>query len=131
LIGGGNRRLLRWAARHADLIGLSGLGRTLEDGHRHEAKWRGDQIDANVELCGDKPVEALVQRVIETDDAGAAYAAYAKESEQDEADVTAAPYVLMGTQGEMAAKLAAIEHRWGITRFTVRVDAIDAIAGLI
>src|SRR4051794_21636571 len=42
LIGGGNPRLLRWAAGHADLIGLTGLGRTLEDGHMHETRWRGD-----------------------------------------------------------------------------------------
>ena len=38
LFGGGNSRLLRWAAASADLIGLSGLGRTLPDGHMHETR---------------------------------------------------------------------------------------------
>jgi hypothetical protein len=51
-------RLLRWAAEHADLIGLSGLGRTLDDGHHHEVRWRPEQIDAQVELAGATPVEA-------------------------------------------------------------------------
>lgn len=131
LIGGGNTRLLRWAAANADLIGLSGLGRTLADGHRHETRWGADQIDAQVELCGDKPIEALVQRVEESDDAGAAYAAMAAEYELDEAQLIDAPYVLAGTQDEIAAKLGEIERRWGITRFAVRTAAIETIARLV
>jgi alkanesulfonate monooxygenase SsuD/methylene tetrahydromethanopterin reductase-like flavin-dependent oxidoreductase (luciferase family) len=33
LVGGNGRRVLRYAAEHADVVGLFGLGRTLEDGH--------------------------------------------------------------------------------------------------
>jgi len=131
LVGGGNTRLLRWAGEHADLIGLSGLGRTLEDGHRHETRWARDQIDAQVELCGDKPTEALVQRVVETEDAAAAYAEMAKELDEDEADLAAAPYVLAGTPAEIAAKLREIEQRWGITRYAVRVPAIETITAVM
>ncbi|MBL7260618.1 LLM class flavin-dependent oxidoreductase [Paractinoplanes lichenicola] len=131
LIGGGNTRLLRWAAEHADLIGLSGLGRTLDDGHTHEARWRRDQVDAQIELCGDKPVEALVQRFEVTDDAGAAYAAYAKEAEVGEDDLIACPYALIGTLDEIAAKLRDLETRWGITRFAVRRPAVDGVAELL
>jgi hypothetical protein len=131
LIGGGNTRLLRWAAGNADLIGLSGLGRTLDDGHTHETRWRRDQIDAQVELCGGKPLEALVQRLEVTDDAGATYAAWAKEWEQDEADLIAAPYNLAGTHSEIVAQLREIGSRWGITRFAVRRAAIDVIPELL
>ena len=131
LIGGGNSRLLRWAAANADLIGLSGLGRTLADGHTHEARWAAGQIDAQVELCGDKPKEALVQRLEVTDDAGKQYAAWAAEFEQDEAELTAAPYALAGTIGEIVAQLHEIERCWGITRFAVRRAAIDAIAPIL
>jgi probable F420-dependent oxidoreductase len=131
LFGGGNTRLLRWAGEHADMIGLSGLGRTLEDGHRHETRWARDQIDAQVELCGDKPIEALVQRVVETEDAAAAYAEMAKELDEDEADLAAAPYVLAGTPAEIAAKLREIEQRWGITRYAVRVPAIETITAVM
>jgi probable F420-dependent oxidoreductase len=127
LIGGGNTRLLRWAATHADLIGLTGLGRTLPDGHGHTTRWRGDQIDAQVELCGDRPLEALVQRVVLTDDAGAAYAELAEELEEDEADLVVAPFVLVGTVGEIVAKLREAERRWGITRYAVRVPAIGTV----
>jgi probable F420-dependent oxidoreductase len=131
LIGGGNSRLLRWAATNADLIGLSGLGRTLEDGHMHETRWGSDQIDTQVELCGDKPKEALVQRFEVTDDAGKTYAAWAAEFEEDEAELVAAPYVLAGTREEIVAKLREIESRWGITRFAVRRPAIDEIRPIL
>lgn len=130
LIGGGNSRLLAWAAGNADLIGLSGLGRTLADGHSHTVRWRPDEIDAQVELCGDRPREALVQRMAITDDAGEAYAAYGKEVDLDPEVLETAPFVLIGTAGEIAAKLRDIERRWGITRFAVRRDAMEAVAAL-
>lgn len=127
LIGGGNTRLLGWAAEHADLIGLAGLGRTLPDGHRHEVRWRPDEVDAQVALTGGKPLEALVQQVQITDDAGAAYAALAAEVGCSAADLAVTPYVLFGTPGEIAGKLGEVERRWGISRFAVRVAAVDAI----
>jgi probable F420-dependent oxidoreductase len=127
LFGGGNSRLLRWAAASADLIGLSGLGRTLPDGHMHETRWRRDQIDAQIELCGDKPTEALVQFFEVTEDAGATYAKWAQELEEDEADMAAAPYAFAGTIAEITTKLREIEARWGITRFAVRTFDVEAV----
>ncbi len=35
LVGGNGAALLTHAGAHADIVGLQGLGRTLEDGHRH------------------------------------------------------------------------------------------------
>lgn len=131
LIGGGNTRLLRWAAANADLIGLSGLGRTLEDGHMHETRWHRDQVDAQVEICGDRPTEALVQRFEVTDDAGASYAKWAEELSEDETDIVAAPYVLAGTVDEIVGKLRDVERRWGITRYAVRRPAIDGVAKIL
>jgi probable F420-dependent oxidoreductase len=131
LIGGGNTRLLGWAAEHADIIGLAGLGRTLDDGHRHEARWSGDQIDAQVELAGGKPIEALVQLVQVTDDAGAVYAEWSDDTSPPEADLAAAPYMLVGTIDEIAAKIKAVETRWGITRFAVRRSGIDVVEALL
>jgi probable F420-dependent oxidoreductase len=131
LIGGGNTRLLGWAAEHADLIGLGGLGRTLDDGHRHEVRWRRDQVDAQVALAGGKPVEALVQLVEVTDDAGQVYAEWAKDTGMPEEDLAAVPYLLVGTIEEIAAKIGAVESRWGITRFAVRKPAIEAVEALL
>jgi hypothetical protein len=41
------------------------------------------------------------------------------------------PYVLVGTLEEVADQLRRNERQWGITRYTVRADALDAAAGLI
>jgi len=131
LFGGGNARLLRWAARNADIVGLSGLGRTLADGHSHEARWRADQIDAQVELIRGSTIEALVQFVAVTDDAGAALADRMKDSDLSEADVQAAPYVLVGTADEIVAKVGENRRRWGITRYAVRREALDALGPLL
>ena len=49
----------------------------------------------------------------------------------DEAELAAVPYVLIGTQREIIAKLGDIERRWGITRFAVRRPALDVISAVI
>jgi len=131
LFGGGNTKLLRWAAAHADLIGLSGLGRTLADGHTHEARWRPDEIDAQVELADGKPIEALVQQVEVTDDAGAVYAAKAEELGMAESELRVAPYLLIGTEDEIVAAVREHARRWGITRFAVRRNALDLLGPLL
>jgi probable F420-dependent oxidoreductase len=74
LVGVNGKEALAHAARHADIIGLMMLGRTLPDGQRHEVRWEADRLDATVayirDQAGDRPVElnALVQRVVITDD---------------------------------------------------------------
>ncbi|WP_238454014.1 hypothetical protein [Micromonospora sp. ATA51] len=47
-MGTANSTLLRWAGAHADVVGLTGFGRTLADGHAHDVRWRADQIDAQL-----------------------------------------------------------------------------------
>ncbi|GIF12582.1 LLM class flavin-dependent oxidoreductase [Actinoplanes teichomyceticus] len=131
LFGGGNTRLLRWASEHADRIGLSGLGRTLADGHMHRARFCPEQVDAQVELAGSTPVEALVHHAELTDDGGAVYARWAKDAEISESEMAATPYVLAGTEAEIRAKLAANERRWGLTRYTVRRPAFEVAAALM
>ncbi|GAA0452383.1 LLM class F420-dependent oxidoreductase [Actinoplanes capillaceus] len=138
LLGTANTRMLRWAGEHADIVGLSGLGRTLEDGHRHEPRWLPGQIDHQIEQVTagsagrDTPpaLEALVQIVAVTDDAEADAAPHAERLGMTVADVLAAPFVLIGTVAEIRAAIERHEKRWGITRYAVRKDAFDAIQSL-
>src|SRR5438045_2483281 len=58
LIGGNGPRVLRYAARHADVVGLSGLGRTLPDGHEHTVQWQPAQIDERLALVHDAAAAA-------------------------------------------------------------------------
>ncbi|MFD7996721.1 LLM class flavin-dependent oxidoreductase [Streptomyces mexicanus] len=137
--GGGNSALLRWAGRHADVVALSGLGRTLADGHSHETRWRVDDIDRQVELIEQgavdreaaPPREALVQAVEITDDAQAAAHRLAERFGSTEREVLSSPYVWVGTEGEILAAMAEHERRWGITRYVVREPDLDAAESLV
>jgi probable F420-dependent oxidoreductase len=135
LVGGNGRRVLTYAAEHADIVGMSGLGRTLEDGHRHEVRWAEDDITRSVELVhaaaqavGREPrLEALVQYVELTDDAEAAAAKLAERiAGLTVEQVLAAPFVWMGTADEIAADLHRFHDRWGISSYVVRANAVDA-----
>jgi probable F420-dependent oxidoreductase len=138
LIGGNGTALLRYAARAADIVGLSGLTTTLADGHRHAVDWRPAAIDDRVRLVGehaaDPPpsLDALVQHVEITDDREAAAERVAGQiAGCSPADVLAAPYVLIGSVSQIEEELAAHRERWGISSYVVREAARDAIAALI
>ena len=129
---------LAHAARHADIIGLMMLGKTLPDGHRHEVRWQADRLDATVahiranETGHDRPVElnALVQVVDVTDDAESVRRELVAEVDGLSLDDTrTTPFLAVGTHDEIADHLRRCRDRWGITYYSVR--DIDAFAPVI
>ncbi|SCF14247.1 probable F420-dependent oxidoreductase, MSMEG_2516 family [Micromonospora haikouensis] len=138
-VGTSNSTLLRWAGTHADVVGLAGFGRTLDDGHRHEARWRADQIEAQLARVAEgaagraRPpaLEALVQTVAVTDDAEAVAAQRAVAAGLTGPELLATPFVLIGTEDEIVAAVAEHERRWGVTRFVVRADALDPLTPVL
>ncbi|PFG39453.1 putative F420-dependent oxidoreductase [Georgenia soli] len=138
-VGTSNSRLLRFAGEHADVVGLSGLGRTLPDGHMHEVRWTTDVVDQQVALVAGgaagrtaPPVlEALVQLVSVTDDAETAAAEFAAHAGVSPRELLAVPYVLVGTEDEIVDAVAEHHRRWGITRYVVRADAVEAMTPLL
>jgi probable F420-dependent oxidoreductase len=131
LFGGGNTRLLRWAAENADVIGLSGLGRTLPDGHRHDVRWRLDQIDEQLEPLRGKTMEALVQLFAVTDDPATELKEFTESTGLSVDELRQVPYVLVGTVAEIAESIREHERRWGITRYALRRPALDHASELI
>jgi probable F420-dependent oxidoreductase len=142
LIGGNGRALLGLAGRRADIVSLTGLGRTLDDGHRHKVEWRPEMIDERVALvraaaaargASDRPMlDALVQYVEITEHRNDAAERCARiDPDLAAADVVAAPYALVGTVDQLVDELADHEARWGIRSYVVRADAIDIVAPLI
>jgi alkanesulfonate monooxygenase SsuD/methylene tetrahydromethanopterin reductase-like flavin-dependent oxidoreductase (luciferase family) len=134
LAGGSNPALLRWGGAHVHAVGLSGLGRTLPDGHAHTVSWSAAQLDAQVALvregaagAGVAPpaLEALVQDVVLTDDREGAARPLAHEAELSAENVLAVPYVLIGTIAQIVEQMRDMRERWGITRWVVRTDALD------
>jgi len=133
-LGTANSRLLRWAGEHADIVSLTGFGRTLADGHSHDSRWRLDQIDAQVELArsgGSAALEALVQHVEVTADAEAVFAARAQENGVRLSDLREVPFLLIGTADEIVAAVRRNRERWGITRYAVRRNALDPLGPLL
>ncbi len=140
LIGGNGRSMLRFAGATADIVGFTGLARTLADGHRHAVDWRAGALDERVALVRaaatgrDRPPihDVLVQHVEITDDREGAVDRVARMIDGCSArDVLGAPFVLVGSRDEIAADLAGYRERWSITSYVVRADAIDAVAPLL
>lgn len=127
LVGGNGDALLTNAARHADAIGLQGLGRTKADGHRHDVRWSIEhlerQLDTISAAAGARTPElaALVQAVAITDDSDAAIDEFLERAPSlDRADAERTPYLAIGTVEEIAAQFVAARDDWGLSYFTVR-----------
>ncbi|MEV6598189.1 LLM class flavin-dependent oxidoreductase [Actinoplanes sp. NPDC051346] len=134
LIGTANSRLLRWAGEHADVVGLTGFGRTKSDGHQHEARWRLAEIDAQVALAregGDAVLEALVQIVEITDDPEAVLGEHAERQGMSVSELREVPFLLVGTEDEIVEAVRRNKQRWGIARYAVRRNALDLIGPLL
>ncbi len=138
LVGINGRAALTHAAVHADTIGLTMVGRTLEDGQHHEVRWEPDRIDrtiAHIRAAAQhraSPVElnALIQATVVTDDRASVAARIAERTVGlTAADALTSPFLAIGTHDEIADHLYACRERWGISYFSVRI--IDSFAPVI
>lgn len=140
VVGGAGRRVLALGARAADVVGVTGMGRTLADGHRHAVRWSEAELDASfaalheaIAAAGTAPaIEALVQHVEITDDPEAAAQAMAERlGDVAAADLVDVPYMWFGTTASIADQLRRHRDRWGVDRYVVRVDALDAATEIL
>ena len=138
LVGGNGSALLAHAGAHADIIGLQGMGRMRQDGHRHAVKWNPDwltqQIDQVRGGAGDRfgavELNALVQVTEITASRGASLREVCGRVEGLTVEhAEAIPYLLVGTVDEIADKIVACQARWGISYFIVR--ELEAFAPVI
>jgi probable F420-dependent oxidoreductase len=137
LVGGNGDRVLALGARYADIVGLTGTGRTLPDGQKHEIEWRPDQIDAKVAVvraaAGDRgsdlgqlELNALVQYVEITPDRRASAEQISAHLEVDPDVLMDAPYLLIGTIEEIVEQLHRDRDRWGFSYYVTRDPAQTA-----
>lgn len=140
LVGGNGRRVLSFASECADIVGITGLGKTLSDGHTHEVEWSAAALERTFSLIGSTAkragrqadIEALVQRVEITDDRErAAQKMAGRVSGASTNDLLEAPFMWIGTPDQIASQVLEFEQRWGINRYVVRDTAIDAVGPLL
>jgi probable F420-dependent oxidoreductase len=137
LVGGNGARLLGAAGELADIVGLQGLGRTLEDGHSHAVRWSVEHLESQLGQIrsgagarfDDIELNALVQAFELTDDRDGALARVAEQVDGltlDDARST--PYMLVGSLDQIVEHIHLCADRWGITYFVVReLDAFEPV----
>ncbi len=138
-VAGGGPRMLRFAARHADIIGVNPSLPTSEK--RAEAAHDGvaarvDEKFALIrEAAGDRYDDLIfhgwLREARVTDDAEAAAAEIATATGLEADDVLASPFVLLGTVEEIVTHLQDRRARWGYSYYTVQQPAAQDFAPVL
>jgi probable F420-dependent oxidoreductase len=137
LVGGNGPKVLGVAARHADIIGLTGISMTPEGPElshlavpaigeriayvRDQAGARGDELEFN----------ALVQHVDVTGDRRGASRSLAEAMSADTAQpvdsdvLLDSPFFLFGTPAQLVEQLHEIREKTRISYFTIRADGSE------
>ena len=139
LIGGNGPRVLALGGRRAETVSVTGTGRTLPDGHKHEVDWTDAAIRASVARRG----RGRARRARAGTRRSRATRGYHRRPRRrrrarrvpvagaSAADVLGSPFVLLGTLDQLAEEVVQHHERFGFTSYVVRAGAFDAIAALI
>jgi len=129
-IGGTGPTTLALAAEIADTVGLAGPGRDrLAEHVDRQIGWiRGAAQAAN----RTPEIQLLLHTVAVLPHRFAAEEIVAARlPELSTQEARQSPYVLVGSQGDIAEKLFAVQSRWGISHFTIRFEAMTAFAPVL
>jgi probable F420-dependent oxidoreductase len=139
LIGGNGPRLLRLAAREADIVGLSGI--TFSPDGPDLSAWKGSGVDERIRLVraaagADRysrlEINALVQRVVVTDDRRQTAEDLATRWTQLSADeILQTPFVLVGTVDQLIEDLITNRDRWDISSYAIFESDIESFAPVV
>jgi probable F420-dependent oxidoreductase len=137
LVGGNGDRVLDLAGREADIVGLvgvtSGTGRT----HSNLSHWGWEGLADRLgrarraaEAAGRSvAVDILVQRARVTDDPAAALADFVDAGLR--ADMFDSPFLLVGDEDEVVARLERLHGEHGVAGVTVFAHDAEALAPVI
>jgi probable F420-dependent oxidoreductase len=138
-VAGGGPRMLRFAARHADIVGVNPSLPTSEK--RAEAARDGvaESVDKKFglvrEAAGDRfddlTFHGWLRHTQVTDDAHGTAAQIAAATGLTEDDVLASPFVLIGSVEEIVARLAERRKRWGYSYYTIQQPSAREFAPVI
>lgn len=129
LVGVNGPAALAHAARHADIVAPTMLGRLALDGRNFEVRWEADRLDRTIDhirtaaAAAGRPMprlHALVQAVEITDYRQAAAEEWAAKLGCTVDTALTTPFLALGTPDEIAAHLLECQRRWSYDYFTVR-----------
>jgi probable F420-dependent oxidoreductase len=139
-IGGHAPRVLTLAAREADIVGLTGITFARGGAEPRTQGFRAAAVDGQVRLVRDSAGErfaglelnALVQRVVVTDDRRAAAAELAQRWPLlSVEEILESPFVLLGTIPQMVEQVQGWRARWGISYVVTQEAYGDALAPVV
>jgi probable F420-dependent oxidoreductase len=138
-VAGGGRRMLRFAARHADIVGVNPSLPTSErrdEAARDATPERFDEkFDWVREAAGARFEEiefhAWLQHAEVTDDAEAAIAPLAGAMGTSTDTALDSPVALVGSVSEIVERLHLRRERWGYTYYTVQQPVAHVFAAVI
>jgi probable F420-dependent oxidoreductase len=143
MIGGGGPRMLRLAAREADIVGVNvPLGGADLSASLASGATAAERVEAAVEIvraaAGERfaaielQVNVLACEVTESEAAAAERtAAVAERLGVAPADLAESPFVLVGTEEDVIAKLHRLRERLGFSYFTIPRSAATGLAPLL
>jgi probable F420-dependent oxidoreductase len=139
IIGGGGKRVLSFAARHADIVSINA---NLRDGTggpetapnmspertREKVAWVKEAAGSRFD---DLELNALIGFVLITDDASGIVEAMAPHFGIDAGDALHVPGVLLGTLDEMIEELQWRREEYGITYWSIESDSWEDLAPVV
>lgn len=139
IIGGGGRRILTLAARHADIVSINvdlrggsagpeTAPNASPDATRQKVQW---VREAAGERFDELELNSLVGFVIFTDDRRGTVESLAPTFGLDPADALHVPLALIGTLDEMEEELRWRRENYGISYFSVTADAWEDLAPVV
>jgi probable F420-dependent oxidoreductase len=139
LIGGGGKRVLSFAAREADIVGINPNMRSGVVGPDAAADAVASSVDRKVawvrEAAGDRfddlELNILTFLTIVTDDRAGLAEKLAPTFGIDPAEVPELPHAFLGTVEEICEDLERRRERWGVSYFVVQGDRMDALAPVV
>jgi probable F420-dependent oxidoreductase len=139
VLGGGGPRMLRLAAREADIVGINvnlAVG-VIDERAGADATEEATQakIDLVRDAAGDRfdeiELQVRVHIVAVTDDRDTMAELLAPALGISPAAALASPHAVAGTPEQIVDDLQARRERWGISYLGVSVDALDALAPVV
>jgi probable F420-dependent oxidoreductase len=139
LLGGGGRRMLSLAGRHADIVGIAPAAVTGEVDIESAKTATPGATDAKLEwiraAAGDRfddlELNVLLFAAIIGQDRQSNAEAIAAAFEMPVEDTLASPHLCFGSVDEICDDLLERRERWGISYVTFPGDALDAAAPIV
>ncbi|MGH2720384.1 MAG: TIGR03621 family F420-dependent LLM class oxidoreductase [Actinomycetota bacterium] len=136
MVGGNGDRVLQVAARHADIVGLMGFSfeTARQSNHLSHFTWKGlaDRVAHVRREAGARAdaleLSVLVQAVAVTDDRAGKAEEMASQFEQPAALLLDSPFVMIGSEDELADQIRRLRGEFGVTYVAVPERSAGTLA---